>query len=70
MPHLLEALQEGEVMFGDQDYELAAVKRGWVPEWLWWLVCHIDPMRRLPTKQPLRWIFTTPVDPGEPSHAH
>ena len=35
------------------DYELVAVKRRWVPEWLWWA------MGNWPVYQPFRWLLTT-----------
>lgn len=39
---------------------LVAVKRGWVPEWLWSRFKWVIPL------QPFKWIFTTPVN--EESH--
>lgn len=36
------------------DYELVAVKRSWVPEWLWRRFC---PFRA--TEQPWRWLLTS-----------
>jgi hypothetical protein len=40
------------------DYALVAVKRWWVPHWLYGLFCP-----RLGTYQPFRWILHTKVDP-------
>ncbi len=42
---------------GDKlEYGLIAVKRKWVPQWLWgmfkWVIPH----------QPFKWIFTTPCE--------
>jgi hypothetical protein len=44
-------------------YELVAIKRKWVPEWLWDFAC--ADLWLLPSGlacyQPLRWILTTPA---------
>ena len=37
---------------GDCDYGLVAVKRTWVPEWLFIVFAPVIP------RQPFRWIFT------------
>lgn len=46
--------------------ELVAVKRDWVPEWLWDMACTLIPLppdKRLPLYQPFKWILTrTPDD--------
>ncbi len=39
-------------------WSLVAVKRAWVPHWLYGWFCP-----RLATKQPLRWLFHTKPDP-------
>jgi len=40
-------------------YGLVAVKRQWVPEWLFIMFAPVIPF------QPFRWIFTTPVKPDD-----
>jgi len=46
-----------------ETYTLVAVKRDWVPDWLYWLLC-----RRLPffgqitLIQPIRWILHRDVE--------
>jgi len=46
---------------------MVAMKRKWVPEWLWALACKCG---HLPLIYPFRWIFTTtnfgrePAKPG------
>lgn len=38
------------------EYRLVAIKRGWVPEWLWWFFRGWIPY------QPFRWIFAKELD--------
>ncbi len=52
-------------MFGDTEYTLVAVKRPWVPDWLWRAAGH-----RLPVYQPFRWILTTPVEAADQQSNH
>jgi hypothetical protein len=46
------------------DYGLIAVKRSWVPEWLWWLACCYVPtikLKQLVMCWPFRWLLARPV---------
>lgn len=46
-------------------YGLVAVKRGWVPRWLWWLACgYVIPERQLATIRPFRWLLVKAVHDG------
>ncbi len=46
--------------FDDCDYGLVAVKRNWVPEWLWRALCWLGLpwFGQFVTYQPFRFIFT------------
>lgn len=37
----------------DSCFQIVALKRRWVPEWLWRL------LGQLPVRRPWRWLFTT-----------
>ena len=48
-----------------ENYSLVAVKRGWVPEWAWRLLCHIrfPFFGHLICIQPFMWFLTSaPAD--------
>lgn len=44
---------------GDIEFRMVAIKRSWVPEWLYRMFNWVIPY------QPFRWIFTRPVN-GQP----
>jgi hypothetical protein len=54
----------------NENYSLVAVKRQWVPEWLWKCFCIRFPFfGGLGVIQPFRFFLTTPVKPKpEPQH--
>lgn len=49
----MQVNDEGNCGFG-----LVAVKRRWIPEWLFIMFAPVIPM------QPFRWMFTTPMEAG------
>jgi hypothetical protein len=49
-------------MVSRQRYQLVAVKRPWIPEWLYALIVH-SVWRPLVPRQPLRWLLHEEVTP-------